>query len=187
MFLSLLAFLLLILLHCFVVILLLTSFLSFFFFSIRRRHTRFALVTGVQTCALPIYLLAVLVIDFGAGCQRSGGRRLLRPRGLAGGQRHAKEAQGCEQAGWLGHGTLLSNSNAPPVPHRAAPRQMPCCPAVQRTRRADGATSDNRQKRGHRQPTLARNGRQGGAAHARPAVPGSTPLEARPGDPDNGA
>src|SRR3546814_1051484 len=26
-----------------------------FFFSSRRRHTRFALVTGVQTCALPIY------------------------------------------------------------------------------------------------------------------------------------
>src|SRR3546814_14803062 len=27
----------------------------FFFFSSRRRHTRCALVTGVQTCALPIY------------------------------------------------------------------------------------------------------------------------------------
>src|SRR3546814_18893974 len=30
-------------------------FLSYFFFSSRRRHTRCALVTGVQTCALPIY------------------------------------------------------------------------------------------------------------------------------------
>src|SRR3546814_10446313 len=28
-----------------------------FFFSIRRRHTRCALVTGVQTCALPISLI----------------------------------------------------------------------------------------------------------------------------------
>src|SRR3546814_2947573 len=28
-----------------------------FFFSSRRRHTRCALVTGVQTCALPIYPL----------------------------------------------------------------------------------------------------------------------------------
>src|SRR3546814_8489550 len=28
-----------------------------FFFSSRRRHTRCALVTGVQTCALPIYHL----------------------------------------------------------------------------------------------------------------------------------
>src|SRR3546814_3522260 len=29
-----------------------------FFFSSRRRHTRCALVTGVQTCALPIYVVA---------------------------------------------------------------------------------------------------------------------------------
>src|SRR3546814_5457326 len=29
--------------------------LEYFFFSSRRRHTRCALVTGVQTCALPIY------------------------------------------------------------------------------------------------------------------------------------
>src|SRR3546814_1703428 len=35
-----------------------------FFFSSRRRHTRCALVTGVQTCALPIYL-----------CRRRGGTR----------------------------------------------------------------------------------------------------------------
>src|SRR3546814_1324810 len=28
-----------------------------FFFSSRRRHTRCALVTGVQTCALPIFLI----------------------------------------------------------------------------------------------------------------------------------
>src|SRR3546814_20555160 len=31
--------------------------LLLFFFSSRRRHTRCALVTGVQTCALPIYAL----------------------------------------------------------------------------------------------------------------------------------
>src|SRR3546814_338747 len=30
-------------------------FTALFFFSSRRRHTRCALVTGVQTCALPIY------------------------------------------------------------------------------------------------------------------------------------
>src|SRR3546814_2518392 len=33
---------------------------SSFFFSSRRRHTRCALVTGVQTCALPIYTLLVV-------------------------------------------------------------------------------------------------------------------------------
>src|SRR3546814_4240983 len=36
--------------------------LIFFFFSSRRRHTRCALVTGVQTCALPICPLTVRVM-----------------------------------------------------------------------------------------------------------------------------
>src|SRR3546814_3087785 len=31
----------------------------YFFFSSRRRHTRCALVTGVQTCALPIFLILI--------------------------------------------------------------------------------------------------------------------------------
>src|SRR3546814_1072887 len=34
-----------------------------FFFSSRRRHTRCALVTGVQTCALPICSVVVTDID----------------------------------------------------------------------------------------------------------------------------
>src|SRR3546814_4450126 len=33
--------------------------LVFFIFASRRRHTRCALVTGVQTCALPILLAAI--------------------------------------------------------------------------------------------------------------------------------
>src|SRR3546814_2892993 len=33
-------------------------FVLYFFFSSRRRHTRCALVTGVQTCALPIFPFA---------------------------------------------------------------------------------------------------------------------------------
>src|SRR3546814_11921264 len=40
---------------CDVVIGVFLGLLVFFFFSSRRRHTRCALVTGVQTCALPIY------------------------------------------------------------------------------------------------------------------------------------
>src|SRR3546814_9294526 len=35
-------------------------FSCFFFFSSRRRHTRCALVTGVQTCALPICSVSAL-------------------------------------------------------------------------------------------------------------------------------
>src|SRR3546814_1664134 len=46
-FFSLSLFLLLLILYCFLLV-------FFFFFSSRRRHTRCALVTGVQTCALPI-------------------------------------------------------------------------------------------------------------------------------------
>src|SRR3546814_4681485 len=43
----------------------LDNFVYVFFFSSRRRHTRCALVTGVQTCALPICL----------GSSGSGGRK----------------------------------------------------------------------------------------------------------------
>src|SRR3546814_7724490 len=38
------------------ILLCLVFLLFYFFFSSRRRHTRCALVTGVQTCALPILL-----------------------------------------------------------------------------------------------------------------------------------
>src|SRR3546814_12893802 len=41
--------------------------LFFFFFSSRRRHTRCALVTGVQTCALPILLLGTFAVLSVAG------------------------------------------------------------------------------------------------------------------------
>src|SRR3546814_3924914 len=48
----------------------------FFFFSSRRRHTRCALVTGVQTCALPIYIgaRAALVDDGQVGLELLGQR-----------------------------------------------------------------------------------------------------------------
>src|SRR3546814_2127248 len=42
-----------------------------FFFSSRRRHTRCALVTGVQTCALPIYVARRHLLA-GAAEQRLG-------------------------------------------------------------------------------------------------------------------
>src|SRR3546814_11481661 len=41
-----------------------TVFYFVFFFSSRRRHTRCALVTGVQTCALPIFLYGSLTAPF---------------------------------------------------------------------------------------------------------------------------
>src|SRR3546814_10786389 len=43
---------------CFLCCVLFVFLFCVFFFSSRRRHTRCALVTGVQTCALPIFELA---------------------------------------------------------------------------------------------------------------------------------
>src|SRR3546814_9070396 len=50
-----------------------------FFFSSRRRHTRCALVTGVQTCALPIWEL-----HFDVQGEKLKGRFILVRRGPAG-------------------------------------------------------------------------------------------------------
>src|SRR3546814_7209410 len=53
-------------------------YIFFFFFSSRRRHTRCALVTGVQTCALPIFPVLHLGND-----RRPQGRALQPSRGRA--------------------------------------------------------------------------------------------------------
>src|SRR3546814_9591455 len=55
----------------------------FFFFSSRRRHTRCALVTGVQTCALPISSISAKSTtspgrNFGSGTWSDRGFRLAR-------------------------------------------------------------------------------------------------------------
>ena len=52
-----------------------SSDLGYFFFSSRRRHTRCADVTGVQTCALPISLILftyILNYHNGFGQARAG-------------------------------------------------------------------------------------------------------------------
>src|SRR3546814_3435302 len=58
--------------HIYIITCRLVSHLSyimyFFFFSSRRRHTRCALVTGVQTCALPIFPARHWAIT-SAGCE----------------------------------------------------------------------------------------------------------------------
>src|SRR3546814_19320361 len=70
----------------------------FFFFSSRRRHTRCALVTGVQTCALPI-------------CSRA--RRLRR---ASGGRVPCRERRSSPCAGgwwWCGSWGLLLRAKRP--------------------------------------------------------------------------
>src|SRR3546814_1849478 len=96
-------------------------FAYFFFFSSRRRHTRCALVTGVQTCALPISMVKpeISVVatkprrvksTFGSRLSRSSVMESSRgqPRGVPGdGKRGAElwpdrpgsgEKHSCEQA-----------------------------------------------------------------------------------------
>src|SRR3546814_9216541 len=46
--------------------------LSCFFFSSRRRHTRCALVTGVQTCALPISSILLPHMNIKGRCNSTG-------------------------------------------------------------------------------------------------------------------
>src|SRR3546814_7272689 len=55
----------------------------FFFFSSRRRHTRCALVTGVQTCALPICTAAMYRTVIGVGPVGALAANLLGRAGLA--------------------------------------------------------------------------------------------------------
>src|SRR3546814_4970327 len=65
----------------------------FFFFSSRRRHTRCALVTGVQTCALPIWFRLRLLVEGGA-------TRELREIGMADQRRRLDMAEiGIERHG----------------------------------------------------------------------------------------
>src|SRR3546814_9160628 len=52
--------------------------LRIFFFSRRRRHTRCALVTGVQTCALPISRCRGGSARYRASARPKGGRGLVR-------------------------------------------------------------------------------------------------------------
>src|SRR3546814_8590692 len=87
----------------------------FFFFSSRRRHTRCALVTGVQTCALPIsgedHLGALLLGDAGHP-EREGG---------VGQDAGDEDARAVEE----GHGPETATSRATVTPPSTAGRRVP--------------------------------------------------------------
>src|SRR3546814_18284470 len=63
-----------------------------FLFSSRRRHTRCALVTGVQTCALPIFVIRIATslgnarggVDTKSGGAAGSSRLAARPRACGG-------------------------------------------------------------------------------------------------------
>src|SRR3546814_5913373 len=79
---------------------------AFFFFSSRRRHTRGALVTGVQTCALPICSVQVLQHQ---------------PRGRLGGTDHAWNARSRMRA----RADEVEVADAVIAVIRAEPRRLP--------------------------------------------------------------
>src|SRR3546814_5468410 len=106
-----------------------------FFFSSRRRHTRCALVTGVQTCALPIFHLPWQ--SYRARRRRRAHPRRARPlRGLPGSARHRQDADRQDWQGWPEGGT------DPSALHPARRRH---------TRRAAGRTLRRRQRSRRRQ------------------------------------
>src|SRR3546814_13305223 len=98
-------------------------FMMFFFFSSRRRHTRCALVTGVQTCALPILPAADHRLPQGqqAGPDaqgqgpRSAGAPPVRRAGLA------ATAAGSIEKGRALHGLFLVTTGADSAPRPSLP------------------------------------------------------------------
>src|SRR3546814_10050538 len=80
-----------------------------FFFSSRRRHTRCALVTGVQTCALPISRARADLIAFLEIAGRPGGGEKVVAAGLL-------------PAAWLRAGAPEPLRDVPPAARVAAIR-----------------------------------------------------------------
>src|SRR3546814_2734973 len=72
-------------------------YLFCFFFTSRRRHTRCALLTGVQTCALPISAQAIgaerLALQRELGLEAAAHQRAYRPRQC----REQDDAEGDDQ------------------------------------------------------------------------------------------
>src|SRR3546814_12801645 len=78
-----------------------------FFFSSRRRHTRCALVTGVQTCALPIYRGKPVRPGRTQGAQQEGFRLVVAMVGE--GQYLVVAQRGCECPTPCGAGCCLQS------------------------------------------------------------------------------
>src|SRR3546814_10153440 len=120
----------------------------FFFFSSRRRHTRCALVTGVQTCALPILFVGKVAKAFyfgffvaAVGRIVDHDRKLIRHRFIVRGEREAAidldrrdakaaEVEAFREKKYFGRGEIADNgdrtstrlnSSHSCAPHRPSP------------------------------------------------------------------
>src|SRR3546814_11015451 len=118
---------------------------SCFFFSSRRRHTSCALVTGVQTCALPIFLSRPARAH-AAACGGAGEDAVFAGRARQG-DPFAKAAEGGREpvktAGDIGAEmimTVIPNAHELLVLHRSFPFAwvQPRCPLARQIGRASG-------------------------------------------------
>src|SRR3546814_6503373 len=110
-----------------------------FFFSIRRRHTSCALVTGVQTCALPIWLRPARADQAAAGTAASAGgvpHRRARSRTAAARVRRGR--------GGLRHQTVHARRTAGAGQRARRPEADPRPPRTRRPRtpRSEEHTSE---------------------------------------------
>src|SRR3546814_3360054 len=108
------------LIFAFYFIVLIIFYFFFFFFQSRRRHTSCALVTGVQTCALPIYHLR--------GIRRRECPAPARPH------RHRLATEARRRSGDRQHRRADPRSHPRPEKHRAGPP----CRSARPGRRAGG-------------------------------------------------
>src|SRR3546814_19241409 len=99
------------------------SLCVFFFFSSRRRHTRCALVTGVQTCALPIsdatisYEKGTLTLKFAVQPEAPHRFIGLRLTGTHTGAASIAEVTAAIRALPGKTGFILTRLDTPPAPH----------------------------------------------------------------------
>src|SRR3546814_16488246 len=92
-------------------------FFFLFFFSSRRRHTRCALVTGVQTCALPISIFTLVRVNINSHRRQGWG---------------SLDIECLHDQVWLAFRTA-ANSRPPVIGTRErAPRNAACGPCASR-------------------------------------------------------
>src|SRR3546814_3534900 len=104
---------------------------SFFLFSSRRRHTRCALVTGVQTCALPIsHAAAPLFLPFASGGEGEGRwqRGRVAPELLQENCHDPSASEACRNPGYRG-----PRKRRTPLWRRARTARPACCRSEEHT------------------------------------------------------
>src|SRR3546814_17350479 len=128
-------------------------FVCVFFFSSRRRHTRCALVTGVQTCALPIFLVLPTGRHLPGRLRPRAGRKRQLARRIGG--RRQGTAPGGDRLGDRARGMNVRRPShvAPPADPVAVPVRRP--PRTARLPPLPSATPHTHSPTPHTSPTTS--------------------------------